>query len=226
MTGTLHHWTLDPFSRQVRIMLAEKGVRTRLKEERVWDGRQDFLALNPAGTTPVLVDTLAAQRLTIIGARALLEYLEESHPDPALLPGSAGQRAEIRRLADWFDRKFDAEVNGYILFEKMEKRLTGQGSPDPAMIHQGRLALREHLRYMATLIDARHWLACGQYTIADIAAAAHLSCVDYFNEISWDEHPTVKEWYVRVKSRPSFRPLLKDRLPGTPPPDHYGELDF
>jgi glutathione S-transferase len=226
MNLTLHHWQLDPFSRQVRIALAEKGMRIRLKEERIWDGRQDFLALNPAGTTPVLSFSDEGGRRAIVGARAALEWIEEISAEPALLAGSAITRAEIRRLADWFDRKFDAEVNAYILYEKMEKRMTGQGAPDPDMIHQGRLALREHLTYLATLIDARHWLSGNGYSLGDIAAAAHLSCIDYFNEVPWEKYPPVKEWYGRIKSRPSFRALLRDRLPGMTPPPHYDVLDF
>lgn len=220
---TLFHWTLDPFSRQVRIAAAEKGMKLRLREERVWDGRQDFLALNPAGATPVLVIEPGVRREVIVGARALLEYLEETTPQPPLLPRRPADRAEARRLADWFDRKYDAEVNATILFEKIEKRMTGQGAPDPAVIREGLEHLFKHLRYVGQLASQRGHLAGEELSLADVAAAAHLSCVDYLGEIDWDAHPAARQWYRRVKARPSFAALLADTLPGMPPPAAYAE---
>lgn len=217
---TLHHWVLDPFSRQVRLAIAEKGVRARLREEHVWDGRQDFLAINPAGATPVLVEG-SAPKVAIIGARAILEYLEETEPAPALLPARPIERAEARRLADWFDRKFDAEVNACILFEKVEKKVTGQGPPDAAMIRRGREALKEHLRYVAQLAEARGYLAGSHVTIADLAAAGHLSCMDYLGEIDWSAYGAAKAWWRTMKGRASYATLLEDRLQGLPPAASY-----
>ena len=212
---TLHHWVLDPFSRQARLAIAEKGLRCRLREEHVWDGRQDFLALNPAGTTPVLVEQ-GAPRVVVIGARAIIEYLEETEPSPPLLPLDPVGRAEARRLADWFDRKFDAEVNANLLFEKVERRVTGQGAPDSRAIREGRDSLKRHLHYIAQLVGARGWLAGDQLTIADIAGAAHLSCVDYLGDVDWDAFPLAREWFQRMRARPSYRPLVDDRVQGLP----------
>ncbi len=217
---TLHHWVLDPFSRQARLAIAEKRLRTRLKEEHVWDGRQGFLALNPAGTTPVLVEP-GAPRVVIIGARAILEYLEETAPEPPLLPGDPVARAEARRLADWFDRKFDAEVSGPILYEKVEKTVTNQGAPSSRAIRAGHAALKQHLQYVAKLVDARGWLAGERLTIADIAGAAHFSCIDYLGDVDWGAAPVAREWFERMRARASFRPLLEDRVQGLPPKKGY-----
>ena len=153
----------------------------------------------------------------------------------ALLAGDAGiaisesariQGAEARRLVDWFDRKYDGEVNAYLLHEKLEKRAQGLGSPDPAALRAGRDHLRWHLDYMAWLLESRDGLAGPRYTLADIAAAAHLSCADYLGDVPWDAFEPVKHWYQRVKCRPAFRGLLTDKLPGTPPSAHYADLDF
>ena len=72
----------------------------------------------------------------------------------------------------------------------------------------------------------RNWLAGDRLTYADLAAAAHLSCVDYLGDAQWDENETAKTWYARIKSRPSFRPLLAERLPGMTPSPTYADLDF
>ena len=207
-------------------MLEEKSLRHDLQLEVPWERPDDLLSLNPAGTTPVLVDEGGGGRRVIVESRAILEYLEETTPSPCLLPGGPAERAEARRLVDWFDRKYDGEVNAYLLHEKLEKRAQGLGSPDPAALRAGREHLRWHLDHMAWLLEARDGLAGPRYTLADIAAAAHLSCADYLGDVPWDEFEPVKQWYSRVKCRPAFRGLLADKLPGVPAAAHYADLDF
>lgn len=222
----LRHWPLDPFSRQVRIVLDEKSLKHKLETEEPWNRPDSLLAVNPAGTTPVLEDQSGGGMRIIVEARAILEYLEETTPSPCLLPGGPAERAEARRLQDWFDRKFDGEVNAYLLHEKLEKRAQGLGAPNPSAIRAGRDHLRWHLDHMAWLLENRDGLAGPRFTLADIAAAAHLSCVDYLGDVPWDEFDSVKHWYQRVKCRPAMRGVLEDRLPGVAPSEHYADLDF
>lgn len=222
----LHHWPLDPFSRQARLALAEKKLDHELRLEKPWAEGGELRALNASGATPVLVDDAAGERRVICESRAILEYLEEAYPDAPLLPPGAAERAEARRLLTWFDRKFDSEVNAYILHEKLEKRAQNLGPPDPAALRAGREHLRWHMDYLSWLLESREGLAGPRYTLADVAAAAHLSCIDYFGDAPWDEFEPLKAWYQRVKCRPAFRPLLADRLPGFDPAGHYGDLDF
>jgi glutathione S-transferase len=223
---TLHHFPLDPFSRQARLALGEKRLPFREVIERYWERPESLNTLNPSGLTPVLVETRGAVQVTVCESRALLEHLEEQYPEPPLLGPDPAERAEARRLAQWFDRKFDYEVNGLLLHEKMEKRLLGLGSPDPMALRQGREALRTHLTYLDDLLHRRDWLAGDRISLADIAAAAHLSVIDYMGEIPWDQVRSVRTWYAKIKSRPCFRPLLGDRQPGLPPSAHYHDLDF
>lgn len=222
----LHHWPLDPGSRQVRLALAEKQLAFELEPVRFWDAPDDLLALNPAGLPPVLVEDAAGARLAVAETRAILEYLEEVKPDPALLPARPAERAEARRLALWFDRKFDAEVNAFLLHEKLEKRVQALGGPDMEAIRAGRDYLRWHMDYLSGLLETRDGLAGPRFTLADVAAAAHLSCVDYLGDVPWDDFAPVKAWYQRIKCRPSFRAILADRLPGMGPADGYLDLDF
>ena len=222
----LHSWPLDPFSRQARLVLAEKSLRFQLQLDTPWDRPDDLMSLNPAGTTPVLIDEASADRRVIVEARAILEYLEETTPNPCLLPGGPAERAEARRLMNWFDRKYDSEVNAYLLHEKLEKRFQQLGAPDPAMIRAGRDHMRWHLDHMAWLLETRDGLAGPRYTLADIAAASHLSVADYLGDVAWEEFEPVKAWYQRVKCRPAFRSLLEDRLPGLEAAAHYADLDF
>jgi glutathione S-transferase len=223
---TLHHFPLDPFSRQVRLALGEKRLAFEEVIERYWERPETLLALNASGLPPVLVDKHDGEKIVVCEVRAILGYLEESYPEVPLMPEDRASRAEARRLMLWFDRKFDFEVNGYLLHEKMEKRLLGLGAPDLATIRRGREALRLHFDYLEGLLQSRDWLAGARMSLADFAAAAHLSVIDYMGEAPWEGSPGVKSWYAKIKSRPCFRPLLADRQPGLPPADHYDDLDF
>ncbi len=219
----LYHVALCPFSRKIRVVLHEKGLEFRLQVEKVWDRRPQFLALNPAGQVPVLVED---EGPVLAESSAIAEYLEEIRPKPALLGGDALARAEVRRLVLWFDLKFDREVTRNLVGEKLMKRFLGLGQPNSAAIRAGSANLPIHLDYVTYLTERRTWLAGERLSLADIAAAAHLSCLDYIGDVPWDDYPAVKEWYARIKSRPSFRPLLADHIAGLPPPKHYADLDF
>jgi glutathione S-transferase len=220
---TLYHLWLSPFSRKVRVALKEKGLDFSLKVEKVWDRRPEFLALNPAGTVPVLIEENGE---VIADSGAICEFLEEVYPTRPLLGGIPVERAETRRLLAWFDTKFASEVTSNVLGEKVLKRFLGRGEPDAAAIRAGLRNIHTHLDYIGWLAERRTWLAGDDFSLADIAAAAHLSCLDYLDDVPWDQHEGAREWYARIKSRPSFRPLLADHIPGSPPPKHYADLDF
>ncbi len=220
---TLFHFPLQPQSRKIRLLLKERQLECECVIERPWDRRSDFLVLNPAGETPVLVEEGGQ---VICGDYAIVEYLEEMQPAISFLGTLPAERAETRRLSQWFDGKFQRDVTQNLLHEKLMKRICGQGGPDSAAIRAGRANIRIHLDYIAWLVDRRNWLAGERVSLADLTAAAHLSCIDYLGDVPWEDFPGAKDWYARLKSRPSFRPLLADHLPGTQPPAHYADLDF
>lgn len=223
---TLHHFPLDPASRQVRLALGEKRLPFTDVQVKYWERPKELTALNPSGLTPVLVEVRDGAQLVLCESRAILDHLEETQPEPALLGREPAERAEARRLLQWFDRKFEFEAGGYILHEKMEKRLLGLGAPELANLRQGREGLKTHLWYIDKLLGEREWLAGKRLSLADFAAAAHLSVIDYFGDVPWADFPGVKTWYMKLKSRPCFRPLLLDRWPGLTPARHYDDLDF
>ncbi|MBU8543938.1 MULTISPECIES: FtsZ-binding protein FzlA [Roseomonadaceae] len=219
----LFHLPLSPFARKVRLALAEKRLPFDLRIERVWERREEFMTVNPAGTVPVLQE---ANGLWIADSYAICEYLDEAYPDNPLLGRTLAERAEVRRLVAWFDQKFYAEVTRNLVFEKQMKRVLGRGNPDAAAMRAGYANLKPHLEYIGWLAESRAWLAGPQLGLADLAAAAQLSALDYIGDVDWSISDAAKDWYARVKSRPSFRPLLGDRVTGVTPPAHYDDLDF
>jgi len=220
---TLYHNWLSPHSRKVRIVLGEKKLEFDLEVEKTWERREAFLRLNPAGEVPVLVETGGT---AISGGQVICEYLDESGHATPLLGSGPLERAEVRRLCQWFDDKFEREVGVNLVGEKVMKRFLGLGSPDSTAIRAGKTNIRHHLAYIGFLVERRTWLAGDHFTLADITAGAHLSCVDYLGDVPWADFPLTKDWYARIKSRPSFRALLHDHIPGVPPPKHYQDLDF
>jgi glutathione S-transferase len=228
---TLFHHPFCPHSRFIRLALGEYGIAPRLVEERVWERRHEFLAINPAATTPVLV---VEGHPPIPEAPIIAEFLDETQGEALgehrLLPRDMAERIEVRRLCSWFTNKFYAEVSGPLVNERLLKRYMraeqGGGSPDMESIRAGLFNIRYHLAYIGWLVRTRDWLAGDRLTYADLAAAAHLSSVDYLGDVPWHEDEAAKAWYARVKSRPSFRPLLVEMHAGVPPSKTYADLDF
>jgi glutathione S-transferase len=218
----LYHFALSPFCRKVRLTLAEKKLEVELVEERYWEPTPEFLRRNPAGKVPVL----KMDGRVMSESQAICEYLDEAYPQPPLMPRDAEGRYEVRRLCSWFDDKFNAEVTSKLLHERVNKKVMGQGYPDSKNVKSGSARIKGHIDYLATLLDERRWLAGDTMTLADITAAAHLSCLDYISDVDWHRSAVVKNWYAVIKSRPSFRALLADQVSGFPPAAHYADLDF
>ena len=218
----LFHVPLSPFCRKVRLSLAEKRIEWELVGERYWEPSPDFLRRNPAAKVPVL----KIDGKTMSESAAICEYLEEAYPDPSLMPRGRDERYEVRRLVSWFDDKFHQEVTSKLLYERVNKKIMARGFPDSRNVKDGAKAIKFHLDYMSWLLDHRRWLAGDTITLADFAAAAHLSSLDYISDVDWNRSQSVKDWYATIKSRPAFRSILADQVPGFPPPVHYADLDF
>ncbi|MDJ0513783.1 MAG: glutathione S-transferase family protein [Methyloceanibacter sp.] len=228
MANLLHH-PLCAFSRSIRLALAECGVEFELTEEKPWEWRPEFLALNPAGTLPVFVPDVGAP---IAGAYPISEWLSDTMDERPVtafhpFPGDPADRSEARRLVEWFHHKFYQEVTDYLVVEKVFRRFGPQrSSPNMDAMRAGRENLRYHMTYIGHLTETRSWLAGDALSFADLAAAAHLSALDYIGEVPWEAFEAAKNWYALVKSRPSFRPLLQDRVAGFTPAGTYADLDF
>lgn len=226
----LHHRFFCPHSRFARLILAERGMEPELVEQRPWERRADFLRLNPAGTTPVLE---TPQGLAVPGAEGIAFWLEDVDPatdQRRLMPQNIALRVEVRRLMRWFHGKFFEEVSGPFVEERIDKRFMsadhGGSAPNTAVLRAARSNIRYHLAYLGWLAARNDWLAGPEMSYADLAAAAHISVVDYLGEVPWNDEAHAREWYARVKSRPSFRALLADRVLGMQPSETYADLDF
>jgi glutathione S-transferase len=219
----LYQFPICPFSRKVRLMLGEKGVPHELVRESPWLRRDEFLDMNPAGQTPVLVDDKGT---VLIDSGAICEFFEETIEKSPMIPGTAVNRAEVRRLVALLDDKLYGEVVGPLLGERMKKRLVSRDPPDTRVLREAMRIANGHLDYLDYLLDHRRWLAGPVLSLADLTAAAHLSVADYLGGVDWRGHKQTMEWYSVMKSRPSFRPFLGERMEVIAPPPHYDKVDF
>ncbi|MDP2130225.1 MAG: glutathione S-transferase family protein [Erythrobacter sp.] len=218
----LYQFPLCPFSRKIRLLLSEKNVAYDLVREDPWSASDMFFNLNPAGRTPVIVNR--DKNIIIPDSRAIAEYFEEVVERSPMINGSATQRAEIRRLVALFDESFYADVTAPLLSERMRKRILRQ-PPDSGALRNAMKLAHGHLDYLDWLIDNRPWVAGSTMSLADLAAAAQISVADYLGGIDWTGHEQSRGWYAVFKSRPSFRPLLTERMDALKPPPHYALLD-
>jgi glutathione S-transferase len=220
----LYQFPLCPFSRKVRLLLTEKAIPHELKRVSPWAQDDEFSDLNPAGETPVLVE--GQKGTVLIDSSAICEYFEETLDRGPMIPGTAINRAEVRRLVAWFDGRMHREMVAPLMEERMRKRLVSRAPPDTGELRKAMTAANGHLDYIDYLLDHRRWLAGPALTLADLAAAAQLSVADYLGGVDWRGHKQTADWYAVMKSRPSFRPLLSERMEVIMPPAHYDKVDF
>lgn len=219
----LYYYPLCPFSRIIRIALSEKNIESEDIIECPWDRQMPIRDIHFLSDLPLFVED---ERIFVEGWYAVFEYIERHYYKISLLGAGQSERLEARRIAGIFNEWFFAEVTQKITFEKIFKRYIEKIPPDSTAIRQGITALDKYMEYISWLTDRRNWLAGSSLTIADISAAAQISTIDYTGALVWDKYPQAKEWYVRIKSRPSFRSILKDRVATVSPPAYYSELDF
>lgn len=219
----LYHYPLCPFSRQARLLLKEIGVSFSVVKEDYWNGSEQLLKFNPAGELPILVEPFDN---VIAGIYPLIEYINDTSEEISFMDKDPMKSCEVRRLLVWFNSKFYREVTKVFIDEKLIRLLKNLGSPRMDHIRIAKSNLQHHMSYIAFLLKERSFLAYDTLSFADIAAACHLSVLDYFGEVIWEQYPNVKDWYALIKSRPSFRALLSDQIAGFTPPKHYNDLDF
>jgi len=219
----LHHYWLSPSSRLIRLFLNEKKIEYLPKLELYWERSDDLLRLNPSGEVPILSEE---NSIILSGSRVIIEYFEEETKEINLIPGNIAEKAEVRRLLEWFENKFAREVTNPLLENRVLKRFVGNEQPSSQTIRNALSNIRIHMSYLEWLTEKRKWLAGNYISVADLAAAAHLSVLDYMNDLDWAKYGETRAWYAKIKSRPSFRPLLADNIDGLKPPLHYSDLDF
>lgn len=222
----LAYYNFCPFSRALRIALIEKKIPFSLDILNPWESMERDIIVSPIGNIPVMHDEIGDHRFPIMSVPAGYEYLEDVYEDTSLYRGDILLHTEIRRLVSWMDSDFFMKVSSKLIEEKIIKRIKRQETPDSVLISEAFEALAYHLEYIDFLVSKRRWIAGDDFSMADIVAGAHLSIIDYLGDIHWVDYPNAKEWYMKLKSRPSFQEMLEDRIGNILPSKNYNNLDF
>ena len=113
-----------------------------------------------------------------------------------------------------------------ILYEKIYKRFEENKNPDSIVLRKSIKNIKFHLNYFNILIGQDDWLVGDKITYADIYFSANMSVLDYIDELNFQGFNEVKELYYKVKSRPSFKKILIDRIVGLNPGKNYKNYDY
>ena len=223
----LYHYPICPFSRKIRILMNEKEVKYTSFVENFWEGREKFQLMNPTGNVPFLAIKRENERsLLIFGNNSITSFLEERYSNRKFVFGNIDTKTEINKMTEWFDNKFYNDVSKYIINERVYSWYKNQREADVQLLKIARLNLENHLEFIENILNKRDFIACDDFSLADISCAAQISSLDYLGEINWQICQATKEWYSIIKSKPSFRDLLTDSLSGFKPSSYYRELDF
>lgn len=223
----LYHNIVCPFSKQARILLKELNIDFHLKQDiSLLKEKYSLIKLNIARTLPIFEDDI--NKYYIIGIYSLAEYLKEEYENFTLFSNKINHNCEIRRIFQWFNEKFNREVTQIYLKAKLINNSENylNNYPNIKLLNLSLDNLKKHLDYINYLLDIRSFIAWENISIADIAAASHLSLLDYFGEIKWNDLPRLQQWYSIIKSRPSFQQILNDKIAGFKASPNYSNLDF
>ncbi len=220
----LYHHPVCPLSRQARIYLTEFNKEFRLVKEGYGSKEGLLIKLNPIGELPIL--HLDSIDYYLVGIYSIIEYMLDTQENFYFMPQDVMDRAEVRKYINWFNSKFYREVSKILVNEKIIRLLMHQGAPRSNYIMLAKSNLSKHFNFLTNLLEKNTYIMSEKISCADIAAAAHISVIDYLGEINWDSWVTLKEWYSIIKSRPAFQPILQDRIAGFLPSRDYSNLDF
>lgn len=208
----------------LRVVLKEKGMDFNLIYEAFWERNDAFLQLNPGGMTPTMIHPESREPVSSLWA--IFEFLEAISDEPQLIYGDIDSQISIRRITDWFCNKFYNEVTKYIFSEKVIKVFTGNTPPNSHALRAAKYNLLYHIDYITYLLGNNDYVAGEKPSLADYAVAGQLSVLDYLDDMLWERSNRVQEWYRLIKSRPSFRDILGDRINKIQPSIQYSNLDF
>jgi glutathione S-transferase len=196
----LHHFQFAPNPRKVRVYLAEKGITLPLVAVDLMQGEQRapaFLAKNPLGSLPVL-ELDDGSYLT--ESLAIIEYLEELHPEPPMLGRTPLERARVRELERLIETTFLNRIARIFANSSPVFRHTPQL---PAAAEQAREGLPRALAVVDARVGAGPFAAGAAPTIADCTLFAAFEHAKIAGETIPPAHASLWRWYERFAARPS-----------------------
>lgn len=210
----LYTYLSCPFSQVIRIALTEANIDFEHIISKFNNIPKQVLDVCSRGDSPVLFHNETAY-VGIYAIRNLIDnitlnkFTHQNHP-------------EIYRLLFLIEHYFTFEVMYPIYYSKiLSKKISA------SEIQEGYKNLNIHLNHLNWLSSKDYFLYGRKISWVDIVATGFILCLDYLSLIKWHEYPSLKSWYMKIKSRKSVILTIRDfRIIGYKPPMHYLELDF
>ncbi|MGH7838542.1 MAG: glutathione S-transferase family protein [Candidatus Binataceae bacterium] len=201
----LHVFPPSPRATKVMALAYHLGLDCEMPVVDLFKGEQhkpEFAALNPNQRQPVLED----DGFVLWESNAILQYLAAKKPASGLWPADAKGQADVLRwhswdAADWF------QACGTLTFERLVKKLTGQGAPDPAEVAKGEAQFHKCAKVLNAALKGREWLVGNKLTIADFAIGAPMATAEPA-QYPVADYPEITRYYARLASLPPWQKAL------------------
>ena len=193
---------ISPNVRRARLTAAVLGLALEEKKLDFAKGEHktpEYLALNPNGAVPTLVDG----DFVLTESRAIMQYLASKKPEAGLLPRDEPGRADVTRWQFWDAAHFSPQL-GALAFQRVLKRAFGMGEPDAAKVDE---ALANFRRFAAVLngrLDGKRFVVGAALTLADLTIASSLMYARQ-SEAPVAEFPHLEAWFGRMSDMEAWK---------------------
>lgn len=186
---------MSPNVRRVRMTAAVLGLQLEEKPVDFAKGEHksaDFLALNPNGAVPLLVDGDFA----LTESRAIMQYLASKKPESSLLPRDEKARADVARWMFWDAIHFSPHV-GTLAFQRVVKRMFGMGDPDVAKVEEALVNFGRFGSVLDKQLAGKRYVLGDVMTLPDITLASSLMYAKQ-SDLPLADHANMQAWFGRM----------------------------
>jgi glutathione S-transferase len=206
----LYGFPPSPNTWKVRAVAAHLGIPLEFALIDLTKGQQrtpDYLALNPTGRTPTLVDG----DLVLWESTAIMQYLASQKPN-SLWPDNLRARADIMRWQSWHLQHWSKEACEPLVFQRLVKKRLNLGPPDAAIVERGIEGFHREARVLDAHLSKQPYLTGSELTLADISVAASIT-YSKEAEIPVEPYQHIQDWFTRVSALPAWRQTAPEPLP-------------
>jgi glutathione S-transferase len=157
------------------------------------------LQRNPNGRVPVLDD----DGFLLWESRAIMQYLADKTPGQSLYPTDARARADVNRWLFWDTAHF-AQGVAVLTFERLIKRMSGRGEPDPAEVKRGEGLVAQFFPVLEGQLAGKTWVTQDRMTLADVSLGTTLALARLL-EIDLGPYPSMRAWHGRIRELDAWR---------------------
>ncbi|HVJ93746.1 MAG TPA: glutathione S-transferase family protein [Labilithrix sp.] len=198
----LYHFQFSSNARKALMTAYQLGLSVELVNVDLSKGEQrrpEFLALNPNGKVPVLVD----DDFVLFESQAIMSYFAGKTPGQKIYPTDLRARADVDKWMFWSANHFGTAI-ATLNWERVVKKFLGHGAPDAAQVERGEAMFHTFAKVLDAHLAKRQWVSGSELTLADIAIACPLM-VEVPAALPTADYPNLRQWFLRVQELDSWK---------------------